>query len=71
MKKIIFLLFIICVISCGCSKKELSMLDCVEFGLCKEGLQTFLDDQKITVTKELCLQNNYRWYEDTRACYFR
>lgn len=47
------------------------MLDCVEFGLCKEGLQTFLDDQKITVTKELCLQNNYRWYEDTRACYFR
>lgn len=71
MKNILFLLFIISFICCGCGNKELTRLDCVEFGLCREGLQTYIEDKEITVTKEFCLQNNYRWYEDTRACFFR
>ena len=71
MKKSLFILFIICVICNGCSKRELTMTDCVESGLCKAGLTVKYNDSKALITKDFCLNNNHKWYEEVNACYLR
>lgn len=45
--------------------------DCYEFGECKSGEQIYINDKKVTITKEYCVNNNYKWYEDTQVCYIR
>ena len=45
--------------------------DCVEFGVCKDGLEINDDGEKIIITKEYCLKKNYEWIEKSNACYKR
>lgn len=71
MKKALFLLFIICFICCGCSNKDSAMLNCLEAGYCAEGLSVYIDDKEATITKEFCLENSFKWYENDRSCFIR
>ena len=45
--------------------------DCVEFGVCKDGLEINDDGEKIIITKDYCLKKNYEWIEKANACYMR
>ncbi len=72
MKKAIFLFFILLMCS-SCSNKphEYTKADCFEEHICKEGMEIIFDGEttKRIITKETCLQHNYQWKEEIKACY--
>lgn len=71
MKKTLFLLLLMCFILSGCCNKDSEMLNCLEAGYCAEGLNVYINDTNVTITKDYCLKNSYKWYEDDRACFMR
>ena len=43
---------------------------CMDVGYCKEGLPLNIEDKKITVNKQTCLENDGKWLEDRKVCKF-
>lgn len=42
---------------------------CIEDGICEVG-QTIIDDgTKVIITKEYCLEKQYKWNEEKQICY--
>ena len=42
--------------------------DCLEFGICAEGLELKNDGKDIIITKDFCKEHNYTWIENASAC---
>jgi len=45
--------------------------DCVEFGICKEGLEYTHNSNTFVINKENCIKYDFEWMEDINACYVR
>ena len=45
--------------------------DCLDFGLCKEGLELKDNGKPFVMTKEYCIKTNHLWYEDSNTCNMR
>ena len=45
--------------------------DCMELGLCAEGLKLKDDGEDFVMTKEYCLEHKYEWLDDVSACNVR
>ena len=48
-----------------------TITDCIEDGVCKEGLKVFVDNEEITITQEYCLQHNKHWDDKNLTCWIR
>lgn len=46
------------------------MDSCMDVAYCKEGLQLNINNKKITVNKQTCVENNGYWYDDRKICQF-
>ena len=46
------------------------MDSCIDVAYCKEGLQLNINNKKITVNKQTCVENNGYWYDDRKICQF-
>ena len=45
--------------------------ECIEDGNCKEGLSIKVGNNKlIVINKDTCIENNGKWYEDSKLCRF-
>ena len=45
--------------------------DCMEFGICAEGLALKDNGKSYVMTKEYCINSKHIWYEDSRTCNVR
>lgn len=45
--------------------------DCIEFGICAEGLALKDNGKPYIMTKEYCINSNHIWYEDSHTCNVR
>lgn len=72
MKKII-LLILVCIFCIGCNSKSrnFTITDCIEDGVCKQGLNIFIDNEEVTITKDYCIQNNKHWDDKNMTCWIR
>jgi hypothetical protein len=62
---------IVCVLWClflYAPTRPLNLDDCLEFGVCAEGLELKDDGKDIIMTKEFCKEHNYTWIENASAC---
>ena len=50
---------------------DIGMVECVEDGICKQGLIIKHNGSEIFINKEFCLSQNGKWIKDIPACYFR
>ena len=75
MKKVLFFLFIlffaIWFITLFTPPRPLNMSDCLEFGICAEGLELKEYDKPYIMTKEYCVQNHFLWDEKSKSCNVR
>jgi hypothetical protein len=70
--KFLGILFIIFYIICHfLPQKTLSLDDCLEFGICAEGLELKEDGKPYIMTKEYCAQNHFLWDEKSKSCNVR
>lgn len=51
--------------------KEPTYEDCVEFGICKDGTNIFIDEEEVIVNKEYCLKHNLRWDDEYKIGHIR
>ena len=47
------------------------ILDCLDFGTCKEGLSVNIEGQKITINQKTCIEHKGKWLEESNYCKFR
>lgn len=75
MKKYLFLLFLLIIGFCLLVRLykpyNFTITDCIEDGVCKEGLKVFVDNKEVTITQEYCLQNNKHWDDKNLTCWIR
>lgn len=74
MKKLFIILSVISIligIKYFIPEKPLTLEDCVEFGICKEGLEFYYNNIKIVMSKEYCLKENLKWDEQSSSCNIR
>lgn len=58
---------------------EIGMIECVEDGVCKQGLSIIENKQEVIINKNNCILLNGKWKENLKgkrgrkinACYFR
>jgi len=43
---------------------------CLDTGYCEEGLSLNVQNKKIIVNQQTCLENNGKWYVDRKTCQF-
>ena len=51
--------------------RQLNLDDCLELGLCAEGLELKDNGKPYIMTKEYRINKNNVWYEDTKVCNVR
>ncbi len=44
---------------------------CLDSGVCKEGTEYYINDKKILISKETCLEYGKDWIENKKACIMR
>lgn len=74
MKKLFIILGVISIligIKYFIPEKPLTLEDCIEFGICKEGLQFYHNDEKIVMSKEYCIKEHLKWDEQNLYCNIR
>ena len=62
-------LFILLVIGIAIISSD-PMDGCMDVGYCKEGLPLNIDNKKIIINKQPCLENDGKWLEDRKVCKF-
>ena len=67
---IVFILFIALTIVMIILTSE-PMDSCMDVAYCKEGLQLNINNKKITINKQSCVENNGYWYDDRKVCQFK
>ena len=65
---IIFAFFIIC---CLLPSRPYNFDDCIELGLCAEGLELNDNGKSFVMTKKYCLQSNHIWDNENKVCNVR
>ena len=76
---IVFSIIIICIFSLITFAKinhldlslNLETDDCAEFGICKQGTEYIIGDEKFIINKETCISHGRKWHEDIQSCFMR
>lgn len=53
--------------------KAFDIDSCLDSGLCREGITNMQDNKgnSISINKENCINNGYKWYEEDKSCDLR
>lgn len=43
--------------------------NCIEYDVCKEGLEVYYKNEKILINKDTCMKNNLKWDDKYKKCY--
>ncbi len=68
---IIFIVFVFIIPYFIKGDYEYTDVDCAESGICKEGTEYYINDKKILIFKETCLEYGKEWIENKKACIMR